>query len=88
MFDLIDSDASGFLEEEEGKYFFTVVGCDPAELDYYWADLLRCADANRDRADSSAFAWAACACSAAPSAALRPLTDRRRLLARSTGSRR
>jgi len=48
LFDLIDSDASGFLEEEEGKYFFSVVGCDPAELDYYWADLLRCADANRD----------------------------------------
>lgn len=48
LFDAIDSDGSGYLEEPEGKYFFEQMGCDPAELDYYWTDLLRCADVNAD----------------------------------------
>ena len=48
LFDVIDVDASGFLDEGEGKYFFETLGCDPEELDYYWSDLLRCADDNRD----------------------------------------
>ena len=48
LFDAIDTDGSGFLEEAEGKYFFKTMGCDPDELDYYWKDLLRCADSNAD----------------------------------------
>ena len=48
LFDVIDVDGSGYLEEDEGKYFFETIGCDPEELDYYWSDLLRCADDNDD----------------------------------------
>eukprot|EP01043_Picozoa_sp_COSAG02_P045444 COSAG02_NODE_4152_length_5709_cov_15.912121_3_plen_1048_part_00 len=48
LFDLIDQDGSGYLDEEEGKKFLEVMGTDPAEIDYYWADLARCADTNRD----------------------------------------
>ena len=48
LFDAIDTDKSGYLEEAEGKYFFEMMGCDPAELDYYWKDLLRSADSNAD----------------------------------------
>ena len=45
---MIDTDGSGYLDESEGKRFLGAVGCEEAELDYYWADLLRCADTDRD----------------------------------------
>ena len=48
LFNLIDKDGSGYLEESEGKLFLSCVGCDVDELDYYWDDLLRTADANKD----------------------------------------
>eukprot|EP01048_Picozoa_sp_COSAG05_P015176 COSAG05_NODE_1800_length_4061_cov_1.555780_3_plen_286_part_00 len=48
LFNLIDTDGSGYLEQEEGQLFLSCVGCDTDELDYYWDDLLRTADANKD----------------------------------------
>eukprot|EP01048_Picozoa_sp_COSAG05_P000769 COSAG05_NODE_23_length_31591_cov_92.542995_22_plen_197_part_00 len=48
MFDAVDDDRSGFLEEGEGRVFLSVVGCAEEELDYYWKDLLRVADENGD----------------------------------------
>ena len=48
LFDLVDEDRSGYLEEGEGKLFLSLQGCDPDELDYYWRDLLRSADVNQD----------------------------------------
>ena len=48
LFNLIDTDGSGYLEQEEGQLFLSCVGCDADELDYYWDDLLRTADANKD----------------------------------------
>jgi Ca2+-binding EF-hand superfamily protein len=46
--DLVDADSSGYLEQPEGKVYLSLQGCDPEELDYYWNDLLRCADKNGD----------------------------------------
>ena len=48
MFDAVDDDRSGFLEEGEGRVFLSVVGCAEEELNYYWKDLLRVADENGD----------------------------------------
>ena len=37
------------MEADEGKRFLALAGCsDPSELDWYWEDILRTADANRD----------------------------------------
>ena len=47
-FDAIDADGSGSLDEEEGKVFLTAVGAEEDELDYYWQDMLRCADSDQD----------------------------------------
>ena len=48
LFDVVDADGSGYLEEEEGKRFLSAAGCDDSELDYYWSDIVRTADANKD----------------------------------------
>ena len=48
LFDIMDADGSGFMEEGEGKRYLQAIGCEVAELDYYWSDLKRCADTNRD----------------------------------------
>ena len=48
LFEAIDSDGSGFLDEAEGKQFLRCSGCEESELDYYWADLVRTADTDRD----------------------------------------
>lgn len=48
MFDVVDTDSSGMLEEEEAKLFFSATGCVPDQLNYYWQDLLRTADADGD----------------------------------------
>ena len=48
LFEAIDSDGSGFLDEAEGKQFLRCSGCEEAELDYYWADLVRSADTDGD----------------------------------------
>ena len=48
LFDAIDDDSSGFLEEAEGKIYLSCSGCDASELEYYWSDLLRTADKNGD----------------------------------------
>ena len=48
LFDAADSDGSGFMEETEGKRFLATAGCAAAELDYYWQDLVRTADVNKD----------------------------------------
>ena len=44
LFDVLDADASGIMEADEGHMFFRLLGCPDAELDYYWEDLLRAAD--------------------------------------------
>ena len=44
----MDADGSGYMEEDEGKYYLSACGCIDSELDYYWGDLKRCADTNRD----------------------------------------
>ena len=48
MFDILDMDGSGVLEEGEGKIFLRSTGCVPDQLDYYWKDLLRTADTDGD----------------------------------------
>ena len=48
LFEAIDSDGSGFLDEATGKQFLRCSGCAEAELDYYWADLVRSADTDSD----------------------------------------
>ena len=48
LFNAVDDDGSGFLEEEEGHVFLGVAGCAEEELGYYWSDLLRAADSNGD----------------------------------------
>ena len=48
LFDVVDADGSGYLEEEEGKRFLSAAGCDDSELEYYWSDIIRTADANKD----------------------------------------
>ena len=48
LFDAIDDDSSGYLEEAEGMIYLSCSGCDPTELQYYWKDLLRAADKNGD----------------------------------------
>ena len=48
LFDAVDDDRSGYLEKAEGKRFLGAAGCARSELDYYWKDLLRAADANGD----------------------------------------
>ena len=48
LFDASDSDGSGYLDVNEGKHFLQIQGCAEDELDYYWTDLLRVADANKD----------------------------------------
>ena len=48
LFEAVDSDGSGFLDEAEGKHFLRCSGCEEAQLDYYWADLVRTADTDRD----------------------------------------
>ena len=48
LFDAIDVDGSGFMEAAEGKRFLNVAGCVDDELEYYWQNILRTADANHD----------------------------------------
>ena len=48
LFDAIDADGSGYLDVNEGKHFLQIQGCPEDDLDYYWTDLLRVADANQD----------------------------------------
>ena len=48
VFDALDADRSGFLEEGEGKVYLAMSGAQPDELDYIWADLCRSADKNGD----------------------------------------
>ena len=48
LFDLVDRDASGFLDAAEGRTYLSLMGCDPADLEYYWSDLRRCADTDGD----------------------------------------
>ena len=48
LFDVIDADHSGFLEESEGKIYLSMNDCDTTELDYCWNDILRTADTNGD----------------------------------------
>ena len=56
LFDLVDTDKSGYLEEDEGKWFFVVCGGGDdlgrhgplLEVDYYWEDLLRTCDEDKD----------------------------------------
>ena len=46
LFELLDADGSGALDEEEGRTYLLSAGCVPAELDFYWRDLLRVSDGN------------------------------------------
>jgi len=48
LFEFIDQDASGFLDEVETKEYFYEVGIIEEDLDWYWNDLLGHADANGD----------------------------------------
>ena len=48
LFNVVDADGSGCLEADEGKRFFCAAGCVAREVDYYWQDILRTADANHD----------------------------------------
>ena len=48
LFDAIDDDHSGYLEEAEGKAYLSCSGCAAEELDYCWDDLVRAADENGD----------------------------------------
>lgn len=48
LFDSVDEDSSGFLEEEEGLIFLGAAGYAEGQLDHYWKDLLRAADQNGD----------------------------------------
>ena len=48
LFELLDADGSGALDEEEGRTYLLSAGCVPAELDFYWRDLLRVSDGNDD----------------------------------------
>eukprot|EP01052_Picozoa_sp_SAG31_P035987 SAG31_NODE_4422_length_3248_cov_5.342966_2_plen_774_part_01 len=48
LFDAVDKDRSGWLDETEAKFYLQCVGCDVADLDFYWRDLLRAADTDRD----------------------------------------
>ena len=41
-------DDDGFVVEREAKHFFKCTGIGDAELDYSWAEMLRCADTNKD----------------------------------------
>lgn len=41
IFDLVDSDGSGFLDREEAKVFLASTGCGTEQLDYYCQDLWR-----------------------------------------------
>ena len=36
LFDAVDDDQSGFLEEAEGKLFLELSGCETDEIAYYW----------------------------------------------------
>ena len=36
LFEILDVDGSGALDEEEAKVYLTSAGCIPAELDFYW----------------------------------------------------
>ena len=48
MFEFVDADESGFLEASEGKDFLFMLGTRLDELEYYWKDMLRVADTNKD----------------------------------------
>jgi hypothetical protein len=49
LFDSLDADESGYLEEAEGKQYMRLMDCgEEEEVDYYWRDLLRTADMNKD----------------------------------------
>ena len=48
LFDVIDADDSGDLDESEAYIFFRCTGCQEDELEYFWADLVRLADADGD----------------------------------------
>ena len=49
LFDGLDANDNGILEESEGKHFFQIMGAESqAELDYQWNDLVRVADTNAD----------------------------------------
>ena len=45
---VVDQDHSCEMESEEGMRFLEAAGCAPAELEYYWDDLVSIADANGD----------------------------------------
>eukprot|EP01044_Picomonas_judraskeda_P025589 COSAG03_NODE_7471_length_913_cov_1.664619_1_plen_232_part_01 len=48
LFDASDADGSGYLDAGEGKRFLRLQGCREEELEYYWDDVLRVADENKD----------------------------------------
>ena len=48
LFELLDADGSGALDEEEGRTYLLSAGCVPDELDFYWRDLIRVSDGNDD----------------------------------------
>ena len=48
LFDCLDVDGSGFLDNDEIKEYFTMQGMPDEELDYYLQDLLRAHDVDKD----------------------------------------
>jgi Ca2+-binding EF-hand superfamily protein/CRP-like cAMP-binding protein len=48
LFDAIDADSSGMLEENEGRAFLQLAGCGAGDLDHYWQDVLNVADTDGD----------------------------------------
>ena len=46
LFDLVDTDQSGYMEKPEGLVFLSAIGCAGPEADYYWEDLVRSCDDN------------------------------------------
>ena len=41
IFDMLDPDGAGEIEEAEGKLLLSAIGCVAEHQDYYWKDLLR-----------------------------------------------
>jgi protein-arginine kinase/Ca2+-binding EF-hand superfamily protein len=48
LFDAADTDRSGFMEEAEGCAFMGMLLDDASEQQYYWQDMLRAHDQNKD----------------------------------------
>ena len=44
----MDEDSSGALDAAEGRTYLAAMGCDPADLEFTWEDLRRCADTDGD----------------------------------------